>query len=154
MLEVRHHGLVFPRMWPLNQLLCFQSALGGTSSPWSCPPAPPPAPRVPVGSGASMPGFADTLTTQWKAPTRVGTLLTKPRKQGSYCNIVRGIYPAGRKHPQGRGITFRCATIEQGVVRPHGVPDFRRSTWHGRLFSDLSGVPSGCVPCRMYMSAW
>ena len=43
--------------WPLNQFSCFQWALGGTSSPWSCPPGPPPAPRVPVGSGASMPGL-------------------------------------------------------------------------------------------------
>ena len=111
MLEVRHHGLVFPRMWPLNQLLCFQSALGGTSSPWSCPPGPPPAPRVPVGSGASMPGFADTLTRLDDANVHRGRVAARRADAARLCphrgrlpSLARGL-DLGHHRPLGISAT-------------------------------------------------
>ena len=139
----------FPVWWPLNQFLCYQWAPGGTCSPWFCLPAPPPAPRVPVGSGVSMPGFADSLARLDGADAHRGRVAARRADAARLCphrgrlpSLARG-QDLGHQGP--RGDRLSLLSTRAGVSferrRDHRPPQRRLDRPADRGCSPKDRVP-------------
>ena len=141
MLEVRHHGLVFPRMWPLS--------LGSLGMPAAPPltqaPPPPPAVRrlseLPDGGGVLV-----ELVVQVLKPGRSGVVLVwDGTVHGQLQTMERYTPPYSMLalSADGEQLTARLSTLDRGAWVLASNVEIRLGG--DRLEACLSSARGGCL---------